>query len=154
MNALDQTTTTRSPASWSADLVRKRLVDAFDIERRLPGQGHKRIASAWPATPLHSWQDKVFWDDARDRVLDSWANAKGAYASEVTAMETAFAWLDWLERDERRCLEGWAFATSRGKSLSRILAKRKLSRSTFYRHRDRAAERIADRLNREGVTVK
>ena len=86
MNALDQTTTTRPPAIWSADLVRKRLVDAFDIERRLPGQGHKRIASAWPATPLHSWQDKVFWDDARDRVLDSWANRSEEHTSELQSL--------------------------------------------------------------------
>ena len=39
MNALDQPTAARLPATWTADLVRKRLVDAFDIEEAITRPG-------------------------------------------------------------------------------------------------------------------
>jgi hypothetical protein len=145
--------TAPSPA-WTANKVRSRLVEAKQVEMRMPGQGQRKLGSAWPATPLHSFHDMMFWDDARDRVLDQWAAAKGAYPHEVSLMEQALDWLRWLDSGERRCLEAWAFTTARGISLTRILEKRRWSRSTFYRLRDRAASRIADRLNREGVQIR
>jgi len=55
---------------------------------------------------------------------------------------------------ERRCLEAWALATATRRSVRALLAKRGLKRSTFYRNRDRAASRIADRLNVQGVQVR
>jgi hypothetical protein len=159
MTMLDhvQHTTPSSPATWSAEIVRERLVEAFAIDRRMPGERrYGRMASAWPASPLHSFADQIHWgdDDARKRVWESWERGSGASAVEVSRMEQALGWLGWVPMTERRCLESWALATATNRSVSALLAKRGLARSTFYRHRDHAAQRIADRLNKTGVDVR
>jgi hypothetical protein len=151
---LDQPKPERAPATWTGDLVRQRLVEAFAIMRRMPGQGVRRIGSAWPAAVLHDFRDMLHWTDARERVLDDWENTKGTYPYEVTRMDEALSWLEWLDEGERRCVNAWAFTASRGISLTRELKKRKWSRSTFYRQVERAAQRIADRLNNRGVQVR
>ena len=69
-------------------------------------------------------------------------------------MEESFAWLRWVPMTERKMLEAWASTTARGLSVSGVIRKQGLSRTTFYRHRDRAAQRIADRLNAQGVQVR
>lgn len=151
---LDQARTARPPATWSGELVRQRLVEAFAIERRMPGQRFAAIASAWPATPLHEFTDMLHWDDARQRVWDSWSKSRGVYSYEVTRMEEAFDWLRWLPEGERRCLAAWALCSARGLNVKRMIEKRRWSRTTFYRQIDKAASYIADRLNREGVQVR
>jgi hypothetical protein len=102
MPTLDQTKPERAPAVWTGDLVRQRLVEAFAIMRRMPGQGVRRIGSAWPAAVLHDFRDMLHWDDARERVLDDWENTKGTYPYEVSRMDEALAWLEWLDEGERR----------------------------------------------------
>jgi len=156
MPALDQV---RQPAplpvAWTAEVVRERIVEAFEIEKRMPGERRfASLASSWPATPVHSFADRVGWDDARQRVWESWERAKGAHPSEVSRMEQALLWLEWLPINDRRCLAAWALAVSGNRSVSAILVKRRMSRTTFYRNRDRAAQRIADRLNKDGVQVR
>jgi hypothetical protein len=145
------------PATWSAEPVLERLVEAFEVDRRLPGgRRYGVLASAWPAAPIHGFVDQLHWgdDDARKRVWESWERGSGATSAEVSRMEQAFGWLQWVPMTERRCLEAWAMATATRRSVSAILAKRGLKRSTFYRHRDSAARRIVDRLNRTGVEVR
>jgi hypothetical protein len=155
MPALDQPHTAATSAIWSAKLVQGRLVEAFTIERRMPGQRFTTIANySWPVTPLHEFTDVLHWDDARERVWQSWAKAKGAHPYEVTRMEEAIDWLRLLPDGERRCLAAWALASACGMSLRTILAKRKWSRTTFYRKVDQASCRIADRLNAQGVVVR
>jgi hypothetical protein len=156
LNTLDQPQTTRAaPASWSANLVRQRLVEAYSIERRLPGDNRRRsLASSWPAEVLHPFTDVVHWDDARQRVWDSWANARGASAVEVSRMEAAQAWLERLQGDERRYLQAWAFASARGLSVRRMIEKRGIKRTTFYRIVEKAAARIAANLNAASVEVR
>jgi Domain of unknown function (DUF6362) len=154
MPTLDQTSTARPAPAWTGDLVRQRLVEAFSTERRMPGDARKRLASTWPATPLHTFAEVMHWDDARQRVWDNWAQSKGVFPNEVSRMEEAIGWLSWLDEGERRCLAAWALASSRGLSVRAMLGKRKWSRSTFYRKVEDAVARIAERLNKQGAQVR
>ncbi len=99
--------------------------------------------------------DMVHWNEgeARERVWQSWERAP-ASPQEVTRMEEVFGWLRFVPMTERKMLETWASTTARGLSVSATIRKGGLSRTTFYRHRDRAAQRIADRLNKQGVEVR
>lgn len=153
MPTLDQPSTARPPATWTGELVRQRLVEAFRVDRRLPGAGMRRQGSAWPTTPLHTWQDKVHWDDARERIWHDWENAKGAYPVEVSMMEEALDWLRYVPLVERRVLEAWAAATAKGLNVRRMIRGR-WAPTTFYRQRDSASARIAERLNKQGVQVR
>ena len=147
---------TPSPATWSAEPVLERLVEAFEVDRRMPaGRRFGKLASAWPAAPIHEFADIVHWDsgEQRERVWQSWERAP-ASPQEVTRMEESFAWLRWVPMTERKMLETWASVTARGLSVSAAIRKAGLSRTSFYRHRDHAAQRIADRLNRQGVQVR
>jgi hypothetical protein len=156
MPALDQATTAQpSHATWSAEPVLERLVEAYQTDRRMPGDRPHRVGSAWPAAPIHSWQDKVHWSGAeeRERVWRSWERAP-ASAREVSKMEESFSWLRWVTTVEREVLEAWASTVARNLSVSAMIGKRGLKRTSFYRHRDHAAQRIADRLNAQGVTAR
>jgi hypothetical protein len=147
---------TPSPATWSAEPVLERLVEAFEVDRRMPaGRRFGKLTSAWPAAPIHEFTDIVHWDsgEQRERVWQSWERAP-ASPQEVTRMEESFGWLRWVPMTERKMLEAWASTTARGLSVSATIRKGGLSRTTFYRHRDRAAQRIADRLNKQGVTAR
>jgi hypothetical protein len=142
----------RASQTWTADHVRARLIEAFTTERKLPGEHFmRRIASAWPATPIYDFVDKVSWTDTRQRVWDSWEHAKGAYPIEVSRMEEAFDWLEWLPLLDRRCLSGWAAASVSGYPLRKLLRQFDVSRATFYRTRDDDAARIAVRIHAQGV---
>jgi hypothetical protein len=142
------------PSPWTADRVRQRLVEAFVTERRLPGQHFTKIVSAWPATPLHSFTDMLHWDDARQRVWDRWEKAKGAYPIEVSMMEESFDWLRWLPKDERQCLEDWCKCEAFDIPVSKAMRYHGYKKTTFYRKRDDASDRIAYRLNTQGVVVR
>ena len=142
------------PATWNAEHVRLRLIEAAAVERRLPGQGARRLRSTWPGAVLHDWRDMVHWHDARDRVFDQWENAKGAYPYEVTRMEEAQAWLQWLPVIERQYIEAWSVCSARNLSVRAMLDKRGIKRTTFYRVLERASTRIAERLNVQGAAVR
>jgi len=144
-----------SQAAWTGETVRDRLVEAFAIDRRMPGERrYGALRPAWPAA-IHEFVDIVHWHEGeqRERVWQSWERTP-ASPPEVTRMEESFGWLQAVPLVERRCLEAWAQATATHRSVSAMLRKRGLKRSTFYRHRDRAASRIADRLNVQGVQVR
>lgn len=151
MPTLDQPHHT-SPATWTAEHVRLRLVEAFKIERRMPGERRFSKTGTWPATPLHTWQEMVYWTDARDRVLDGWERAQ-PFPAEVTMMEEAIAWLQWVPLGERRTLEAWARASAKGMNVRRMI-KGRWPPTTFYRMRDQAADRIVERLNAQSVPLR
>jgi hypothetical protein len=159
MPNLDQSCIASLPATWTADNVRQRLVDAFTTERKLPGQRFtKAIASSWPATPLHTFTDMLHWnnpqDGVRDREWKRWENAKAAFPIEISMMEEAYAWLLWLPKDERQCLEDWCKCEAFDVLVSKVMRKHGFKKTTFYRKRDDASNRIADRLNTQGVVVR
>jgi hypothetical protein len=155
MPCIDQAQRTQNPATWTGEHVRSRLVEAFKVERRMPGDRFAAVASAWPAAPVHSFAEFVGWGpDARERVWEAWEAAKGTLPFEVTRMEESFDWLRYLPSGERTCLSTWALSEARGLNITGIIEKRRWSRSTFYRKRDAGAARIADRLNAQGVMVR
>jgi Domain of unknown function (DUF6362) len=139
---------------WTAGRVRQRMLEACSIERRLPGEFFTRIATAWPATPIHEFADKVHWDDARQRVWDGWERAKYAWPYEISRMEETIGWLLYLPEAERKCLWAWAAAAAGGKPIRKVLRKHGWTITTFYRHRNNGLARIAKRLNQQGVQVR
>jgi hypothetical protein len=147
--ALQQPATAPSPA-WTGDKVRQRLVEAYEIDRRLPGDRRKWQTGSWPAM-VYSFRDQMHWnnpgDSARDRKWNEWENARDVAPAEVTRMEEAFAWLPWLPAYERRYLEAWAKAQALGVPIRRMLKYRGWPITTFYRGRDSAVARIVARLN-------
>jgi hypothetical protein len=137
--------------TWTGEMVRNRLVEAFEIDRRLPRDRLRTTGSAWPAKPIHEFVDVVYWNEGeqRERVWESWERSASVSPQEITRMETAFLWLRLVPITERRCLEAWAKAAARGFNVKRMI-KGTWSRSTFYRQRDHAAQIIADNLNKHG----
>jgi hypothetical protein len=141
-----------APASWTTVLVRERLVEAFELERRLPGHvGPARLRSAWLVAPLDSFADRVAQGEApRADLWRAWARAGGLSPEEVARMDQA---LDWPRRFllpahavEAKCLLGWALTRAQGRSLCAVLRSRRFARSTFLRHADAGAARIAAAL--------
>jgi hypothetical protein len=143
------------PATWTALHVRNRLIEACQIEKRMPRDGHRQTGSWVPV--LHEFADVVGWADARDRVWARWERACGAMPHEITRMEEAFTWLRELAHafpGEARCLSTWAVAQAHGASLQRLLRHRRWSSSTFHRKLATGSERIAKGLNRMGAPVR
>jgi hypothetical protein len=157
MTALAEFIPHTAPLGWTGDMVKQRMFDAFAIERRMPGQALHRTQSAWPGQAVHGFEDMVHWDagEASARVLERWEAARGASARDVSLMEEAWTWLPWLnDLEERIYLQAWAFSAAYGRNMTAIRRKRRISKTTFYRAVDRAARRIADRLNEHGVVVR
>ena len=143
-----------STTRWSGELVRQRLVEAFAIERRMPPDRFATMAASWPATPLHTFVEMLHWDDARQRVWDDWTKAKGVYSFEVSRMDEAINWLGWCDVGERRCLAAWAASKARNLPIRKVLKHHGWSPTTFYRAIEKAADRIAIKLNQQGVQVR
>lgn len=159
MNALDQTRVVPAPPAvvWSSTRVRQRLVEAFRILKRLPDPHRvRRVSNGWPATPVHEFADVVFWEDASARVWESWGRPSSASSAEVSRMEQALSWLEWLPEGERRCLQVWAHcSTARRMKLRRVIHSRfQCSPQTFYKKCTLGANRIAAKLNHEGIPVR
>lgn len=156
--SLDRPTHHRG-ARWSAGLVMLRLVEAFEVEAKLPGvRGNHGSGNAWPAM-AREFEDLIGWsDEARTAVWEDWQRAKGAFPYEVTRYEEAVAWLQLLAEQpgEQRCLVAWAKLKARPRraSLRKLMRRTGWSRSTFHRRRDSGAARIADWLNSRGVAVR
>jgi hypothetical protein len=144
------------PPAWTADWVCTRLVEAYRIEARLPGDARRKIVAPWPAH-IYEFSDIVGWDDARERVLDKWAHIRGSVSpSEVSRKDEAQEWLLVQLRHypgERMCLAGWAACTALGHSLRSLMVRKRWSRSSFYRRRDTGAAIIAKALKDEDVKV-
>lgn len=145
----------RAPPHWTGEWVRHRLCEAFEVERRLPGE-RRSNGSSWPFAVTHEFSEMVHWTDARQRVWDAWAAARGAYPFEVSRMEEAFGWLELLRNHdtERRYLAAWALMTARGKSIRLFLQRRAISRTTFYRRVEDGSKRIAAELARRSVQIR
>jgi hypothetical protein len=159
MLQLDQPSTHHA-ATWSAELVQARLVEAYEIERKLPAEKLPRVRSAstvWP-TMSREFADMVGWsDEARQAVWADWARAKGAHPFEVSRMWEALLWLQLLadHPGEQRCLVAWAKVKAGRGSIRKMVKRRPgWTRNTLYRRRDEGAARIAARLNSEGVAVR
>jgi hypothetical protein len=158
MPELDQITA-RAPATWTGELVKLRMLEAFTIEQKLPADRHfiKKVTTAWPAQPLTEFHEMVGWDEGETRLRNwqSWENAKGAFSYEISRMEEAFGWLRWLSQIECDYLTAWALGKIKGTPRRKILRKHGAwTKTTFYRTIDNAVQLIATRLNGEGVQVR
>jgi hypothetical protein len=146
MNRIDLAQADRpTPQPWHGKLVRERLCEAYDIDRRLPGS--RRGSSSWLFATVDTFADMVGRNHREPLQIT------GATAEEVARMDEAFGWLKILTgyRDEQRALAAWSACSG---SIARMLARRKLARATFYRHAFSGAERIASVLNKRGVKVR
>ncbi len=148
---------THTATRWSPDLVRNRLVEAFEVEAKLPGpRGNRGSSSSWPAM-AREFSDVVGWsDEARQEVWLQWARAKGAHPYEVTRMGEALDWLALLKDHpgEQKCLHLWAITRAYRRSLRKACRIAGWSTQTFYRRRDDGSDRIVDHLNKHGVAVR
>ncbi len=146
-----------APDRWSAAWVQARIVEAYTVERKLPGVRRVDNGSAWPEYN-YTFSDKVGWPDSRERVLDEWSRSSGgAFALEITRMDEAHEWMRvYLAAPyeiERVCLSAWATAQAYHRPLRPLLARRRWSSSTFYRYRTQGASIIAMALEAKGEPV-
>jgi len=146
----------QAPSHWTAAWVQQRVVEAYTIERKLPGARKFTSGSAWP-TINYEFADVVGWIDARERVFDDWAKSSGgAMAHEVTRMDEAHSWLRVYLANyevERLCLSAWATAVAYHRPLRSLLLRKRWSRTTFYRRVGAGAHIIAVTLDAKGEPV-
>ena len=144
------------PIAWTAEWVRQRLVEAYQIERRLPGVVQYFIGNGWPET-TDTFAEKVYQGElAREAVLDKWERGGGCTTAEVTRKDQAQDWLlNYLAtyHIERTCLMHWATATAYHRPLRPMLRRRRWSTTTFYKRVEDGAKIIARELQRDGVPV-
>jgi len=155
--ALDRPLTAWRGTTWSIELVKARLVEAFEVEFKLPGiRGNRASGNAWPVM-AREFEDLIGWsDEARQAVWEDWERAKGAFPYEVTRYEEVVGWMPILadHPGEQRCLVVWAKLEAKRMSIRKALRKKGWPRSTFDRRREAGASRIADHLNSHGVAVR
>jgi hypothetical protein len=145
------------PAQWNAAWVQMRLVHAYSTERRLPHLRQRAVSNAWPSMVIEFSDIVGRATEAREQVLHSWEYAgSGVTAADIGRMEQAHDWLRIILApypEERLCLSQWATAIAYGRSLRRLLLKRRWSRSTFYRYVTAGGWIIARELQRQGRPV-
>ena len=155
--ALDRLSTIHTASRWSGELIRARLVEAFEIEAKLQGpRGNRAAASAWP-TMYREFDDVVGWaDEARAEVWLQWERAKGAHPYEVSRMWEALDWLALLKDhpDEQTRLHVWAATRALRRSLTKVCRLKGWPKQTFYQKLKHGSERIASELIRKGVAVR
>jgi hypothetical protein len=148
-----------APPQWSAAWVQRRLVEAYNVERKIPGnlRGGPLIASAWPSMAVE-WADLLGRaDEARQQVFQNWEHARlGVSAQDISRMDEAQDWLAILAPypEERLCLCRWAAALAYRRSVSRLLMQQRWSKPTFYRRVTAGAYVIALELIRQGQPVR
>ena len=145
------------PAHWTPAWVQCRMVEAYQVERRLPGVAKFFTGGTWPAVK-YEFADMVAQGEvASERVLTAWEHQRGdVTAHELTRMDEAQEWLRvhlGTHEVERLCLSHWATAVAYHRSLRRLLMVRRWSRTTFYRRVGAGAFIIADRLKANQVPV-
>lgn len=142
-------------SAWSAAAVRERLVEAFEIELRIPGGRGVTRSSSWTFPVLHEFAEVVHWTDARDRVWEQWARTRGVLPHEFDRWQETVGWFGILRDypEERDCLAQWAILRARRRPLHLALRRYSGSRSSFYRAVEAGSDRIACRLNVDGVDI-
>jgi TnpA family transposase len=152
---IDMDVAQQPPDTWTAAWVCTRLIEAYRIEQRLPGNVRRKLVAPWPKH-AYEFSDVVAQGEAAsERVLHQWENTRGGvYAIELTRMEQAHEWLRVQLRNyagERMCLAGWAACVAYGHSVRALMVRKHWSRSSFYRRVDTGSIIIAKALQQEGV---
>jgi hypothetical protein len=141
-------------ANWDAELVGKKLVQAFATLDRLPrSRGPREPGGHWPRT-LTEWADHL----ARAELEESERQARQEISNRA------------IIRPKRRHLNGfrelraidagmaivttlWALRTARRRSIKALCAEKHWPPHTFFRKRAKALASIAELLNNRGAPV-
>ena len=149
------------PPLWGAELVGKRLVQAFVTLDRLPRlRGPREPGGHWPRT-VTEWADQLAQAELEEseRRARQWASNRTVIrptAIEIQRMEAAFEWLRELRsHDSGMALVTilWALRAARGRSIKALCAEKQWAPHTFFRKRAKALAIVAQALNARGVPV-
>jgi hypothetical protein len=149
------------PSLWDADLVGKKLVQAFVTLDRLPRlRGPREPGGHWPRTAIE-WADQLAQAElgeserlARERASNRVVIRPTAV--EIAHMESAFEWLRALRlQDPSMALVTtlWALRTARRRSIKALCAEKQWAPHTFFRKRAKALGCLAAMLNARGEPV-
>ncbi len=146
------------PPLWTAELVGKRLVQAFATLDRLPRMRGPRASLA---AHLTEWADRLAQAEleeserkARERALNRTVIRPSAL--EIQRMDMAFEWLrDLREVDSGMALVTtlWALRSARHRSIKKLCEEKQWAPHTFFRKRAKALETLAQSLNARAVPV-
>ncbi len=149
------------PEFWDAELVGKRLVQAFATLDRLPRmRGPREPGGHWPRT-VTEWADQL----AQAELAESERRARQEVANrtvirptaiEIQRMDTALEWLRELrDQDTGMALVTtlWALRSARGRSIKKLCIEKQWAPHTFFRKRAKALANLADMLNARGSPV-
>ncbi len=149
------------PQFWDADLVGKRIVQAFVTLDRLPRlRGPREPGGHWPRT-VTEWADQLAQaelDESERHRRQKVTNhvVIRPTSGEIARMEEAFEWLRGLrQRDPGMALVTtlWALRTARGRSIKALCAEKQWPPHTFFRKRAKALTSLTQMLNSGGVPV-
>lgn len=141
---------------WTAKMVGERMVAAVKLCQRIGGRvGPSDKSGNWP-TILREWADLMAQVETDEIGKDKEPRRYTPTAREVSQMDQAVGWIGrYLAGPEhdamRRVLALWLRSKVTRAAFSEILKRKKWSKATAYRVRDRALLIIALRLMREGV---
>ena len=133
---------------WTAEMVCGRLIAAArTAEAVVHRPGPVQRSTAWPQI-VRDWAD-LMEHKAEDRVRPR----RFISRAEVQRMEEAMLWPTRYVKDQRQriVLAEYLRARALRKSFSEAIKRRRWSRATAYRMRDRALAIIAVSLMRDGV---
>ena len=149
------------PDVWDAELVAKRLVQAFATLDRLPRlRGPREPGGHWPRT-VAEWADQL----AQAELAESERRARQSVSNrtvirptaiEIQRMEVAFEWLRELrDVDTGMALVTtlWALRSARGRSIKKLCNEKQWAPHTFFRKRAKALTSLAQMLNARGKPV-
>jgi hypothetical protein len=149
------------PDVWDAELVGKRLVQAFATLDRLPRlRGPREPGGHWPRT-VTEWADQLAQAElaeserrAREHVSNRTVIRPSAV--EIQRMDAAFEWLRELrDVDSGMALVTtlWALRSARGRSIKKLCTEKQWAPHTFFRKRAKALACVAQMLNARGKPV-
>jgi hypothetical protein len=142
---------------WTVDMVAKRLVAAVRLCNRIGGPVRPSDrAVGWPSI-LRDWGDLLGQVETDEIGKDKEPRRYTATAREVSEMTAAISWAaTYLGGDQheaqRRVLALWLRCkVTRGRKFSEAIKRKRWSKATSYRVRDRALLTIALGLMRDQV---
>lgn len=146
----------RIPAKWDAQHVGRRLVDALEIDSRMPRvRGPKEPGAAWPAY-RHEFADLVGLTALERRERESAQNRTRIVPSseEVGQRDKVLEWFREIRRVNESWfarLMAWTDASYRNVNHLDLCRSKKWSVRTYWRHVDKAKSYLAQWLNQQNV---
>lgn len=153
---------------WTPPLVKKALVDAFRMLRRVGGRvGPADLKAFWPEYRLDQGD---YVEQAISGTLKQNRPPAASYETRITVTKMEACLLGWTDDDwkthpawlagplldlprEREKLVAWIQAELRGENFKDLCERKRWALSSAKRHRDTAAGIIAHRLNSAKVEV-